>query len=391
MCYHGKLLWASEPPHPVAILGMMRSGIWVDGPSCKCLICEPLDSTKYYRAHAVAPMCDWSLAEDRGKVDVGGRYAVSFLAVSSLPDLDDPLLARLLYSLEHLDEASISLLSERQEENTAEAARVAAAAADVTREAAAAAEPAQVEAASPEEGGTNCGEGDSRGSTKRHPTFHGLKVASWKGAILNVSGTLDELADVPEDSENRAAAVGARYVIAVRLRQAYSPAPILVLAGIRYRGNLGTIVRSAVQSNRFESIIIVDPDETAPKVPGEKLSNNRVSPVDVDYYSMQNAPLIPITRVATLHEFMECHRDSDRKIVATALNDRSLDVYSDQARDCLNDPLLYLMMGCESAGLPDFVTHSDGCVSVEIPSLSASINVGCAFSIVLTCMILASR
>ena len=30
----GNLLWASDPPTPVAILGMMRSRIWTDGPSC---------------------------------------------------------------------------------------------------------------------------------------------------------------------------------------------------------------------------------------------------------------------------------------------------------------------------------------------------------------------
>ena len=45
-------------------------------------------------------------------------------------------------------------------------------------------------------------------------------------------------------------------------------------------------------------------------------------------------------------------------------------------------------MGTEADGLPDrIVTISK---NVQIPSLSSSINVGNAFSIILTCMIMAS-
>ena len=52
---------------------------------------------------------------------------------------------------------------------------------------------------------------------------------------------------------------------------------------------------------------------------------------------------------------------------------------------------IYLLLGCETSGLPPFVTDEESCTSLEIPSLSASINVGCAFSVVLTCLILAQK
>jgi len=268
-------------------------------------------------------------------------------------------------------------------------------------------------------------------------TICSLEFRSWKGVILNVPGTLAALAidtSIPiepstadkftpenekdslkkdslkkdslqkvssnEDSLNKdslnkdslnkdtmAALVGSQYAILVS-RRSNAPAPILVLAGLRYRGNVGTIIRSAVQSNRFSAIIIIDPDPATPKVPGEKLSHNRIAPVDVDYYSMQNAPLIEIKRESSIAAFMSS-RDTSRSLIATALNDRSIDCYD--AGQFLRNPNIYLLLGCETSGLPPFVTDEESCTSLEIPSLSASINVGCAFSVVLTCLILAQK
>ena len=40
--------------------------------------------------------------------------------------------------------------------------------------------------------------------------------------------------------------------------------PILVLAGLKYRGNVGTIIRSAVQANIFEAIYFIDEREEGP-------------------------------------------------------------------------------------------------------------------------------
>ena len=45
--YDGKLLWSSDPPHPIIILGMTRSGICGLGYSCIQQKC----STRIFRAH----------------------------------------------------------------------------------------------------------------------------------------------------------------------------------------------------------------------------------------------------------------------------------------------------------------------------------------------------
>jgi len=224
------------------------------------------------------------------------------------------------------------------------------------------------------------------------PILFPLEFRSWKGAVLNVSGSLASLTgDCCGDKEAQARAVGGTHAIAVVLKKAYAPGPILVLAGLRYRGNVGTIVRSAVQANRFEKIVIIDPEEASrpeEKVPGEKLSNGRISQVDVDYYSMQNAPLIAIERSASLPEWL-AGADVTRNAIATALTSDSLDLYAPAAASHLSNPNIYLLLGCETTGLPGYLTDSPDCTCLEIPSLSASVNVGCAFSIVLTVMLLA--
>jgi tRNA G18 (ribose-2'-O)-methylase SpoU len=309
-----------------------------------------------------------ALAEDRGKAFDGardnGRYSVSFVPVTELDLAASPIpgLERLLYCKEHFPEKELW--------------KVAAAE----------------------------GNGDDDVDYDVVP----LEFRSWKGAILNVSGTLSDLPlGVPPgeeeeeedgdrekmmtDKQERARKIAGMYVIAVKRTRVgeRTRAPILVLAGLRYRGNVGTIVRTAVQANRFEEIIIVDPAEGGEKVPGEKLVNNRVTKTDVDYYSMQNAPLIKITRMKSVDEFLERAEGDGRGMVATALTASSLDVYGREAAEFLKRDDMYLLLGCETSGLEERVMER--CVCVEIPSLSASINVGCACSIVITCMILAKR
>ncbi len=178
-------------------------------------------------------------------------------------------------------------------------------------------------------------------------------------------------------------------------------APILVLVGLKFRGNIGTIIRTAVQANYFEAVYIIDAESNNnnnnnandKKKSWEPKDNTKISMKDIYYYSMLNAPLIPIKRFATINEFFsynEIHSSSShlRVNISAALTENSYNLYSKEASSFLKSPNVYLFMGTEADGLPDrIVTISK---NVQIPSLSSSINVGNAFSIILTCMIMAS-
>ena len=75
-------------------------------------------------------------------------------------------------------------------------------------------------------------------------------------------------------------------------------------------------------------------------------------------------------------------------MVATALGAGSIDAYTTRAQDVLSSGAgVLLLLGAETAGLPESLLRH--CVKLRIPSLSSSINVGNAFSIVLTVMLLA--
>ena len=88
-------------------------------------------------------------------------------------------------------------------------------------------------------------------------------------------------------------------------------APILVLVGLKFRGNIGTIIRTAVQANYFEAVYIIDAESNNnnnnnandKKKSWEPKDNTKISMKDIYYYSMLNAPLIPIKRFATINEF----------------------------------------------------------------------------------------
>jgi hypothetical protein len=151
---------------------------------------------------------------------------------------------------------------------------------------------------------------------------------------------------------------------------------------------------------------------------------------DIDYYSMFNAPLMKIRQFEAAEDFiafartqglgspsqegvratMETEQAGERNItggessqssgsgvvarkrgmVAIEMTDASLDISSAEATTVLQEQGLYLVMGAEKTGvdqsLLDCCTHS-----LEIPSLSASVNVACAFSMALTAMLIADR
>ena len=65
--------------------------------------------------------------------------------------------------------------------------------------------------------------------------------------------------------------------------------PALALVGLQYRGNIGAIIRHAVQANFFKEIYIV---------------NSSVSDEDRRYYSCGNAELVPTRQFENAESFL---------------------------------------------------------------------------------------
>jgi len=204
----------------------------------------------------------------------------------------------------------------------------------------------------------------------------------WKGLIKNVPGRIADL-DLDEgiSEDEKPAKIASLFCITVIARRV-AAAPILVLVSLRYKGNVGSIVRSAVQSNTFQAIYIIDPVEEE----GAK-NNDRVKDDDVNYYSLMNAPLLPIKRFPSVSDFLEENANCGRIFLATALSDKAMNIYGAAAREYLCVQESFVLLGEENCGLPESLLSLEVCHHLRIPSLSASINVSCAFSVVLTCMI----
>lgn len=149
-------------------------------------------------------------------------------------------------------------------------------------------------------------------------------------------------------------------------------APILVLTELKYKGNIGSIVRSAVQSNIFESIIIITDKD------------HNISKPDIRYYSVMNSPLISIIKVGSVKEFIKS-LDKSRKLVCVNMHEKSLNVYNKEVHTILKNDNSYIIMGAEDNGIPE-VIQNECDTHIEIPQLSSSINVSSAFMVILTVM-----
>lgn len=239
-------------------------------------------------------------------------------------------------------------------------------------------------------------------------TIVGVAPSVWRGVIKNVPGSLSALGFDPEGMNlslredhrqddgvrnheaERAKAIGRRWVIVVGYRCGrFTPGPILVLQGLRYQGNVGASIRTAVQANMFEEIIIIDPEFQE----GAK-NNTRILDKDMDYYSLMNAPLISIRKLADVTEFVQLADSSEprraRHWVATALGSVSVNMFSDDAGDALvaAGTDAYMMMGSETDGLPEKIIGDPRCTCLRIPSMSSSINVGAALAMVIACTLI---
>jgi tRNA G18 (ribose-2'-O)-methylase SpoU len=254
-----------------------------------------------------------------------------------------------------------------------------------------------------------------------------VSPSTWKGVLRNVP--LGEGVDASDDAAYPAElAASQEVVIVARASQARACGPVLVLVNLKYRGNVGTIVRAAVQANCFKAIYFVglgnnssssnsnnsnnnnnnnEHNNTENKQAGvkataaehyhwEKNKNKGVKDVDISYYSLHNAPLIDKRRFETVHDFLDFAEKTTpaQPMIGidggTTFFGAPLSLYSKEAAAMLNGGSdFYLAMGAEDNGLPDaFLTRCSSLIS--IPCLSASINVSCAFSMVLAVMQLTS-
>ena len=219
-----------------------------------------------------------------------------------------------------------------------------------------------------------------------------LGASGWKGVLRNVprGGFPQQLRGANLSDPEYAST----HVVVVRANFDRTSdgvhGPILVLCGLKYRGNVGTIVRSAVQTNSFERILIIDHVEVAEDAPA---ASSRIADKDIAYYSMLNAPLAHIEHFTCVQDFFQVfqrqHDPSKRTWVATALTKDSIDIYSSKGIGLLRDPSLLLFLGTEAYGLPQDILQR--CHAIQIPTFSASLNVSCAFSVVSTVMAIGRR
>lgn len=189
-------------------------------------------------------------------------------------------------------------------------------------------------------------------------------------------------------------------------------APLLVLSDLRYRGNVGTILRSMVQADIFEGVAIVgsnrsqgskgqtvvssSTDDAAGPLAATFAKNKSQGILDKDivYYSLGNAPLTKIWQFQTgadMHQFIGNSKKNGghRSYIGVDLIDddscRTLDLFSQEALSLLKRDDIVVVVGAEDTGINnDILSQCDYVVS--IPCFSASINVSCAFTSVLTMM-----
>ncbi|GMI09176.1 hypothetical protein TrVE_jg12651 [Triparma verrucosa] len=233
--------------------------------------------------------------------------------------------------------------------------------------------------------------------TNDHPstlTITGVPLSCWRGVLKNVPGSLPphEGSENPTTSKSfenfRALRLGSFHVILVSLASSsFSPGPILVLQGLRYKGNIGAIIRTAVQANLFQSVVVIDPVYDA-----NAKNNDRVEAKDVDYYSLMNAPLIDIIYMTDLSEFQSyansTETNKNRKWLATHLNNSAINMFSPLASPHLLAAAhtSFVFLGSEGVGLPDEFIEDSRCTCMRIPSMSSSINVGAAAAMLIACI-----
>ena len=167
-----------------------------------------------------------------------------------------------------------------------------------------------------------------------------------------------------------------RFVAVARRRPPWR-GPIAVLVGLKYGGNIGSIIRTVVQANIFQAVHIVEErgtrTETSPlfnktwgvsdagKITGD-VKEKFLSDKDISYYSMWNAPLIEIRRFKTVDQFLKAadedndnYCDAPRATICLDLGYGSFSLYSKDAIELFQSPggkVMYLVIGAGDTGSP---------------------------------------
>jgi tRNA G18 (ribose-2'-O)-methylase SpoU len=245
-----------------------------------------------------------------------------------------------------------------------------------------------------------------------------VKPSTWKGVLRNVPSSTS--AATTTTCEGDFVAVSFHNDLGTVGSSTSVKGPILVLVGLQYRGNVGTIIRTAVQSDMWEKICLVDVVPTVVQVAikdaedaedvkhTEEAKRNKknssdsqkkeqkkvwdqnnkkklVTNEDVVYYSLCNAPLINIERFKSEEEFLEHARHAGRAIVGvdggTTVYGSPRNLLDPTSWDIVKNNQTFIVLGSETHGLSDaFLDVCDHLVT--LPCLSASINVSCCFAAV---------
>lgn len=127
------------------------------------------------------------------------------------------------------------------------------------------------------------------------------------------------------------------------------------------------------------------------------------------YYSMFNAPLVPIDCFNSVEDFLAVFRRHNNgigggggtglatkhtltrsKLVCTELTGTAVDLHSPIALAQLASQSLFLVVGSENKGVHSDILHESH-MALEIPALSASVNVSMAFMGALTALRIADN
>jgi tRNA G18 (ribose-2'-O)-methylase SpoU len=269
--------------------------------------------------------------------------------------------------------------------------------------------------------------------TFRRASAHGftclrLSTSAFEAVLRNVPASS---AHCTCNAESETPCQGDIVTVAYAAEADVHSAPSLVLCDLKYRGNIGTILRAAVQANFFKAVHIIGSYRQEPTESDDHVwAKNKwkgVTDDEMRYYSLGNAALVDVHRYTSVAEFEQAQLCTGSNSLADVRADvsaaascemsdvsdsskihlydappivigvdviegrESLSLYTREALLYLrNDQAtprrpLMLVMGGEDTGIPPAMLQLCDKL-VHIPCLSASINVTCAFMAVLTAM-----
>ena len=204
---------------------------------------------------------------------------------------------------------------------------------------------------------------------------------------LSPSGFKGLLRNIPSENKKEMCTSTCAAIVSLTAPNVGERSRMLVLCGLKYRGNIASIVRSAVQSNKFYRIALVNVEREGDS---GAATQPQASDEDIDYYSLYNAPLIGgVMNFKSPDLFLKSVPKS-RPLVAVEISSNSVNMYSQRGLDALASANACIVMGAEDVGVPPKILERCK-ATIEMPSMSASVNVSCAFASVLSSICFADK